>query len=420
MRAIDFTSNPGGPNSKKRWRLPVSALLIASLIGLSLNFAHTFGANINLNTGGNVEFGQGMTVTTNCTLTDFLTVSPQSGYDNSASTTTFYFTSDSLTHIPASCWGKSFMIQGYDTSGHLMAIDGVKTSISVTYQGATSAGGGTVINATGDNTPGSYGGLTLTIPSPSAQATDLAKLEVQSQESTEWNLLYNIIDPSRNGVRIQYAPGFGVGVNDAASRFSGNATRIRYRMEFNISQSENYFADVSFDAPSSNSFSDIMNQINQSWTPTSRNLQIPAPGDSRGLATTYALQANVNNLSVQSNFPGVVNGSKFAGRVEIWPTDYTPGCSFPSDWNCGLYNGNNTGFKSDSAGFGNFVVSNISSSQQGLPQIVFAWDNWGQDVTNFGFGTHSSGSPDWTFDGSNGALLRYTPGASWNLKIFVR
>jgi len=65
--------------------------------------------------------------------------------------------------------------------------------------------------------------------------------------------------------------------------------------------------------------------------------------------------------------------------------------------------------------FGSFQIANTSNNQ-----LVFSLNAMYSDTPDIGFGNDTSGSPDWTFDSTNGSLLRGTPGATWRLQIFVQ
>lgn len=156
-------------------------LLAIGLIAGIVSLSSTLASNININTGHAIEFGQGITQVTACTGTDYVIVTPTSTYINGVGSTEFSLNSFSLTHIPASCWGKSFLFQSYDLSGDLMQINATNTSASVTYQGpASSSQDGAISAATGENTAGSYGTFTLTLTTPAALAINVSRIVVQS------------------------------------------------------------------------------------------------------------------------------------------------------------------------------------------------------------------------------------------------
>jgi len=418
-----FNFERAGSSAAPRKRL--SRLLVISITAGLLAVGSTLAANLNLNTGHPVEFGQGVSQATACTGTDYLTVTANTGYINSVGSTDFKLTSFTLDHIPSTCWGKTFIFQAHDVSGPAISINSADTSVSATYEGSDSSSqDGSVTGAMGDNTAGSYGTFTLSVTSPVALATNVAHVFVQSIDKNNWKLLYKVIDPHLNGYSVQYTLGYGIGANDAAAHFSGKASQIRYRMELNIPGEPVRYADVKFNAPIVSNFSAAMQSFNGDWTPTAHNLQVPAPNWNQSGASSYVLQANVTNLSVQSNMPGIVNGSGFLGRLEIWPGNYSQNVSGLLDsggrgGDSGSYDWDDAGMN-NGPGYGSFQVANVSNENGVSPHIIFAWNRWYDSTSDIGFGTDPHGNPDWTFDESNGQLLRGTPGASWNLQIFVK
>ena len=82
------------------------------LLALSLVLGNTLAANISLNSGGNVEFGQGVALTTACD--DEVTVTPYSTFVNEAGAGDFIFTNLSVSDISGECDGKIFTIKAYE------------------------------------------------------------------------------------------------------------------------------------------------------------------------------------------------------------------------------------------------------------------------------------------------------------------
>jgi hypothetical protein len=150
-----------------------------------------------------------------------------------------------------------------------------------------------------------------------------------------------------------------------------------------------YYADVSFDA----------------WNGVSvSGLQIPDGGAGKD----FILQRNVTNMSVVSNYPGVVNGTGLAGRLEIWAGNY--GTSYSGllpQGNAYLYDFDDWGYSNP--GHGSFQVHNLRDSQ-----TVLAWNDHATIDPEVGFG-NGSPQPDWTFNSS-----LFNQSSSWKLSIYVR
>lgn len=112
MSIFDFNDSvPKGPESKK----PLKLFLGASILFGALTLGSTLAANINLNGGGNVEFGQGVLTTTACD-EDGIMVTPFSTFVNESGAGSHKLTSIQLSGIDSSesnCEGKTFRIRAY-------------------------------------------------------------------------------------------------------------------------------------------------------------------------------------------------------------------------------------------------------------------------------------------------------------------
>jgi hypothetical protein len=110
MPVLDFgDSGATGPSTKKPFKLFLGA---GVLVG-ALTLGSTFAANINLNGGGNVEFGQGVATTTACD-EDGITVTPFSTFINEPGAGAHKLTTIRISGIDStSCDGKTFRIKAY-------------------------------------------------------------------------------------------------------------------------------------------------------------------------------------------------------------------------------------------------------------------------------------------------------------------
>ena len=105
----------------KRKGFPRGIIFIIALI-LSI-IGYTLAANISLNSGQNVEFGQGVTQTSACD--DEITVTPQAEFINTSGDNEFKFSSVQISGIDSTsdnCDGKDFIIKAYDSAGNLLDI----------------------------------------------------------------------------------------------------------------------------------------------------------------------------------------------------------------------------------------------------------------------------------------------------------
>jgi hypothetical protein len=160
-------------SSSSKAMLGLAGIAAVALLG------STLAANISLNSGGSVEFGQGVAQTTACD-SDGITVTPTATFANSANGGSFNFSTVALSGIAAACLNDVFTLKAYgDTSATPLTIATVSataitqatfrfTTSSTTSQGTT----GTV---------GVYGG-TASLGFQGTQATSGAvyKLTLES------------------------------------------------------------------------------------------------------------------------------------------------------------------------------------------------------------------------------------------------
>jgi len=113
-----------GSKSKSKFassvKKPIKSILgIGALAGV-IALGSTFAANINLNGGGPVEFGQGVSETTACD--NSVLITPESTFVNASGSGSHMFTSLKISGIDSSnhmCDGKIFRIKAYGDSGQL-------------------------------------------------------------------------------------------------------------------------------------------------------------------------------------------------------------------------------------------------------------------------------------------------------------
>jgi alpha-tubulin suppressor-like RCC1 family protein len=171
-------------SKKPKAFLGVALLLFAA--GLFVNT--TLAANINISTGGVAEFGQGMSVTTACSGSTALTMTPTSSFLNSSGSGAFYFNSVTVSGIPSGCDGVDFQISAYDstTSSALpvFGLFGDNKSVATVWsnsgyfqQGFQSSG--TVVTSVS-------GAFTVTFKSPVALSSNAMRLTLQSSGHKDW------------------------------------------------------------------------------------------------------------------------------------------------------------------------------------------------------------------------------------------
>jgi len=130
-------------NSSRKTILGIAAAAAIAVVG------STLAANISINTGNGLEFGQGLTATAACSGTDAITMTPASTFSNGSSTSGLFYMSGitfggaGLSTTDA-CGGKTFTIQAWDNNSAsnaltLSSIGGVGYNLA-TFQYSTVAG----------------------------------------------------------------------------------------------------------------------------------------------------------------------------------------------------------------------------------------------------------------------------------------
>jgi hypothetical protein len=172
------------PKSKK---LPALLAFILFVIAGGNFLQTTLAANIAINTGGGVEFGQGRAVTAGCAGSTNLTLTPKSSFVNSAGGGAHYLSSVTVTGIPASCNGKDFQISAFDNTAGTSALpifSGTKTTATIYNNAGTFQQG---FQGTGSTVSSTSGGFTITFTTPAALAANVVKLTLQSTEHVDWS-----------------------------------------------------------------------------------------------------------------------------------------------------------------------------------------------------------------------------------------
>ena len=91
---IDYHDDPIDLNFKpKKGKLSSVLALLLLIVGGTFLVQNTLAANISLNSGGAVEFGQGVAMTAACSGANVLTVTPTSSFINVSGAGSHYFNS---------------------------------------------------------------------------------------------------------------------------------------------------------------------------------------------------------------------------------------------------------------------------------------------------------------------------------------
>jgi|694.fasta_scaffold99422_1 hypothetical protein len=155
------------------------------LVGGTYLVQTTLAANISLNSGSPVEFGQGITATAACSGATDLTITPNASFVNSSGAGSFKFSSVTVSNIPAGCNGVDFKISAYDSTN--------SSAIAIFNSTSTSA---YVYNNSGSYSAGIWGtGLTVstnsstsftaTFATPVALSANVFKITLESLAHTD-------------------------------------------------------------------------------------------------------------------------------------------------------------------------------------------------------------------------------------------
>ena len=199
---------PTTPKKVKKRSSHALATFVLLFIGSSFFLKGTLAANITLG-GGIVEFGQGVQVTTACSGSTPLTVTPVASFNNQSGSGTFYFKSFSISNIPSTCNGKSFTLNAYDstTATTLSLFDSTSKDVVIYNDNGSymSASGSSVTVVT--NSSSSF---TATFAAPAAPAAQVARVTLQSSIGTSpYN--YNSILVASN-TYMMLSPGISPGL----------------------------------------------------------------------------------------------------------------------------------------------------------------------------------------------------------------
>jgi hypothetical protein len=171
------------PSPAKRKITGVIALVLL-LVGGTYLVQTTLAANISLNTGSPVEFGQGVTATSACSGATDLTITPNSTFSNVSGAGAHYFSSVTVSNIPSDCYSKDFTINAYgNTDTSPLAIFNSTSKNLVVYDnaGTFELGAGSISGASITSGSGTF---TVTFTNPVATSGSVFKLTLQSGAHT--------------------------------------------------------------------------------------------------------------------------------------------------------------------------------------------------------------------------------------------
>ena len=163
-----------------------SALALFLLLAGGIFFLQsTLAANISLNSGGSIEFGQAVSQAVACSGSQNVTVAPKSTFVNAANGSgTHYLSEITVGNIPTSCNGVNFTLRAYGSSDStpLSIFNTTSTEAIVNYDASSVS---LRSPFTGISISGGNGTFTVTFASPVAQSTSVAKVTIQSGVGTK-------------------------------------------------------------------------------------------------------------------------------------------------------------------------------------------------------------------------------------------
>ena len=200
-------------------------LALVAILGVSALFLNTtLAANISLNSGAPIEFGQGFTQTVACSGATTLTVTPAASFTNSSGGGAFYLSSVTVSNIPTSCYGKDFTINVYgDSNNSPLAIFNTTSTNAVIYNNAGTFQTG--IGGAGMSVTSGSGSFTATFTNPAALSSSVFKITMQSSAHASGALGVNWTSRTSAADNAWWGITYGNGLFVAVG-FSGSGNRV--------------------------------------------------------------------------------------------------------------------------------------------------------------------------------------------------
>ena len=156
--------------------------LVLTIFGAGFYLQSTLAANVSLNSGGAIEFGQGTARTVACSEGQSLIITPQSTFVNVSGAGSHKFSSIKVTNIPTACRGQDFTFSAYNNvaSSAAQAIFNTSSTRAVVYMKEDDTFevgiGGTGLSVT-TNSASSF---TVTFTAPVVASSSVFNLTVES------------------------------------------------------------------------------------------------------------------------------------------------------------------------------------------------------------------------------------------------
>lgn len=191
--------------SKKRYSSILAFLLL--IVGGTYLVQTTLAANISLNSGSAVEFGQGVAMTAACSGANALTVTPNSEFANASGSGAHYLKTITVSGIPVGCNGVDFNISVFDSvTSSALPMFGSTKSVATIWNNAGTFEGGT--GYSGSSITSGSGTFTITFTTPVALASNVSRITLQSSGhapfSCALDLICSVGDTSPSGGIVFY------------------------------------------------------------------------------------------------------------------------------------------------------------------------------------------------------------------------
>ena len=352
----DPVEEPKGTR-KKNFRGVLALILLFIAGGAYLQT--TLAANINLNSGGRVEFGQGISMVAACSGANSLTVTPNSEFVNSSGSGAHYLKSITVSGIPAECNGDDFQISVYDstTSTALPIFASTKTVASIWNNGGSFQGGSGFLGSTVTSSSGSF---TVSFTTPVALASNVAKITLQSLPHAAGNCATeNICALGDTG------PGGGTVFYMAAAFTMAGATcntSCRYLEWAPVSWASTQSQNASFSQPGT-------------ATTDARATLMPS---NLSVGTSTSFGSGLNNTSLMANAVGSGTSSSNAAKAALL---YAANDSSAGQWFLPSRDELVALYQSSVRNRGNFQALNLWSSSEVSPTINYQVTMETGDVT---------------------------------------
>lgn len=165
----------GGASNRTLWSKFIPVALVAAVTV----FGSTLAANINLGSGSSLEFGQGIQLTTACSGSTALKITPQAKFVNAQGGGSFYFKSVTVSDIPLGCQGSDFILNAYgETSAVALSIFDVSAKGAIVYH--SSNGPQVGAGMLGMTVSGGSDSFTVSFTNPVALANTVYRITIQS------------------------------------------------------------------------------------------------------------------------------------------------------------------------------------------------------------------------------------------------